>query len=103
VRVTGVATVQFGQTLFHFVLSGHTEGAGPGVNSFYDVSATWAGITALTTDDGVPVPNRFTSLSGTDWQLSQVAAVPEPSNYAMMLAGLGLVGFIVRRRKRFPE
>jgi hypothetical protein len=28
-----------------------------------------------------------------------VAAVPEASTYGMMLAGLGLVGFAVRRRK----
>lgn len=30
---------------------------------------------------------------------SVVAAVPEPATYGMMLAGLGLVGFTVRRRK----
>jgi hypothetical protein len=29
-----------------------------------------------------------------------VAAVPEPSTYALMLAGLGLVGFVARRRKK---
>lgn len=29
-----------------------------------------------------------------------VAAVPEPETYALMLAGLGLVGFAARRRKR---
>jgi hypothetical protein len=29
-----------------------------------------------------------------------VAAVPEPETYAMLLAGLGLVGFAVRRRSR---
>ncbi|MDB5809633.1 MAG: hypothetical protein JWN94_1755 [Betaproteobacteria bacterium] len=29
-----------------------------------------------------------------------VAAVPEPENYAMMLAGLGWLGFIARRRKQ---
>ncbi len=29
----------------------------------------------------------------------QVAAVPEPETYAMMLAGLGLIGFIAYRRK----
>jgi hypothetical protein len=29
-----------------------------------------------------------------------VTAVPEPSTYALMLAGLGLVGFVVRRRKQ---
>lgn len=28
-----------------------------------------------------------------------VTAVPEPETYAMMLTGLGLMGFIVRRRK----
>lgn len=29
----------------------------------------------------------------------QVAAVPEPSEYALMAAGLGLMGFMVRRKK----
>ena len=31
--------------------------------------------------------------------LGGVAAIPEPETYAMMLAGLGLMGFIARRRK----
>ena len=30
----------------------------------------------------------------------QVAAVPEPETYAMLLAGLGLIGFMARRRKQ---
>ena len=34
-----------------------------------------------------------------DQELSAVAAVPEPETYAMMLAGLGLMGAIARRRK----
>jgi len=31
---------------------------------------------------------------------SAVAAVPEPSEYAMLLAGLGMIGFMARRNKR---
>jgi hypothetical protein len=35
-----------------------------------------------------------------DYQLTVVASpVPEPQTYAMLLAGLGLMGFMVRRRK----
>jgi hypothetical protein len=30
---------------------------------------------------------------------SSAAPVPEPETYAMMLAGLGLLGFVARRRK----
>jgi hypothetical protein len=33
-------------------------------------------------------------------QISVIPAVPEPETYAMFLAGLGLMGFIVRHRKR---
>ena len=33
-------------------------------------------------------------------QLSQVAVVPELEVYAMLLAGLGLIGFTARRRLR---
>jgi hypothetical protein len=32
----------------------------------------------------------------------EVGAVPEASSYAMMLAGLGLIGVVARRRRAFP-
>jgi hypothetical protein len=35
-----------------------------------------------------------------DVNLQVAAAVPEPESYAMMLAGLGVIGSIVRRRRR---
>ncbi|MDR5171690.1 PEP-CTERM sorting domain-containing protein [Methylobacillus flagellatus] len=34
------------------------------------------------------------------FQIDQVAAVPEPSTYAMLMLGLGAVGFAARRRKQ---
>lgn len=49
-------------------------------------------------DFGITAPEgaSLTSLSGT---LYSPAAVPEPETYTMMLAGLGLMGFMARRRK----
>ena len=38
--------------------------------------------------------------SGVDRMIQITAAVPEPETYAMLLAGLGLIGTIVRRRRR---
>lgn len=42
-------------------------------------------------------------LSQLDWNVSQtltIASVPEPETYAMLLAGLGLMGAVARRRKQ---
>ena len=38
--------------------------------------------------------------SVSEFQAQGVAAVPEPETYAMMLAGIGLLGFVVRRKKQ---
>lgn len=52
----------------------------------------WSGLSKVTMSDG-----NFTSQTAID-NLT-VSAVPEPETYAMLLAGLGLIGTIARRRK----
>lgn len=46
----------------------------------------------------LPVGVTFTTASGGTF--SPVAGVPEPETYAMLLTGLGLLGFTARRRKQ---
>jgi hypothetical protein len=43
--------------------------------------------------------NDFGSAGFSGGTLAAVTAVPEPETYAMLLAGLGLIGFTARRRK----
>jgi len=40
--------------------------------------------------------NLFSDVS---WSASLVSAIPEPETYAMLLTGLGLMGFVARRRR----
>jgi hypothetical protein len=64
----------------------------------------WDGVygSTYTLDYTTNVPASSPAFPGVGYSLhleGTVAAVPEASTYGMMLAGLGLVGFAVRRRK----
>ncbi len=41
----------------------------------------------------------FSSPNTNAFEIANVTAVPEPETYALMLAGLGVLGFVARRRK----
>lgn len=77
-----------------------------GASFLADINAARGGLFALggalTTLSGPDGQRMFAFTSNEhDVQLSlNVAAVPEPSTYALMIAGLGLVGWAARRRSR---
>lgn len=71
-----------------------------GVNDVWTVSA-----------DNLAIGNYYLQVSGSMVSTSSgsfggavaLVPVPEPETYGMMLAGLGLVGYMARRRKAEPE
>jgi hypothetical protein len=67
-------------------------GAGPA----YGALAIDTYLNAFATQSGKGITN--TTLNTADFTFT-VTAVPEPETYAMMIAGIGLVGFAARRRK----
>lgn len=69
--------------------------AGPSPYWGIGVGAAYAGGTAFVhgnQDPGLDYAFRITPTTST-------APIPEPETYAMLLAGLGLLGFVARRRK----
>ncbi len=85
-------------------LNGVQIGGASGFSSFYNFGATSGFNSGVNTLEFVVT--NFAQGSGNPTGLrveflqSSVAAVPEPETYAMLLAGLGLMGAISRRRAK---
>jgi hypothetical protein len=83
--ITQTGSFNFGGTTYGTSYSFSLNSAATSHTLTYDLAQ--AGTSTATPS----VTGSFTS--------QQVAAVPEPETYAMMLAGLGALGFLGRRRK----
>ena len=47
----------------------------------------------------VPVKDIYNYQPSGAFQVTEIAAVPEPATWAMMIVGFGLVGYVMRRRR----
>jgi hypothetical protein len=82
---TGNGGTSFAQFASGFAPFSITSGFAIGLNTLDFIVSNGGGPTALRVE-----------MTGT----AAISAVPEPETYAMLLAGLGLLGFAARRRKR---
>ncbi len=83
-----------------------------------DGSGTSFSLGSYADQDSAPLAYRFDDVAAGTYQLlvsgsssgfsamrsvSDISAVPEPESYAMLLAGLGVLGFVGRRRSVYME
>lgn len=91
IRVINVWDVNMDGSLTAVGVPGMENGPFPGFNAAFNLNLNDSGICVLTWPCAYP-PG--------EWPGLPVPEVPEAETYAMMLAGLGLVGFVARRRKQ---
>ena len=97
--ITGPST---GRNYSYGFRNAFTSDGGLTTSGYYDIGASSfsmdiSGIGRGFGDGGLTAPGAAFTVSMID---APVAAIPEPETYAMLLAGLGLLGFMARRRKQ---
>lgn len=84
-----------GSTSFEFDSTGSLRFSVPIDSSSFASRSLTANYLQLTSQDG-----GSTSISNAKFKVNVTAAVPEPATYAMLLAGIGVLGFMGRRHKK---
>ncbi|MGH8762740.1 MAG: PEP-CTERM sorting domain-containing protein, partial [Nitrosospira sp.] len=77
---------------------GYSEAA-DGYSHAFITGPDGMGMTDLNSIADLPAGVYLTSASAINNQGQVIATIPEPASYALMLAGLGLVGFMTRGKK----
>ena len=98
-----ISDVGFGSyetwTIIGDLVTGY-NGLGGGTNDFYmDLYPSWSGPQIFLTYTTASQPGFWMSTSYSRTLTELTSAVPEPETYAMLLAGLGLMGLVARRHK----
>lgn len=86
-----------GNTVNHAFL--FSNGAMTDLNSLIDPASGWGLTSAFDINDAGQIVGSGT-MAGQDYAFL-LTPIPEPETYAMLLAGLAVVGVAVRRHKRF--
>ncbi|MFM2057207.1 MAG: hypothetical protein RLY71_1592 [Pseudomonadota bacterium] len=84
-----------GSTSFEFDSTGSLRFTVPIDSSSFASRSLAANYLQLTSQDG-----GSTSISNARFKINVTAAVPEPTTYAMLLAGMGVIGFMGSRQKK---
>lgn len=107
VAVDSGSAAYAGKSTFKDTINGflNFSNAGTLANDSFASGLGFMRIDALATGTAASVYNEYMDGSAVNVWLDSantlhIAAVPEPSEYAMLLAGLGMIGFMARRNKR---
>ena len=95
---TETVDVNFGTTTERFILASE-DGFSHHTMNFTAISTGLATFEYLNNQFGTNIGNNEGNHIGALLDNVAVTSVPEPESYAMFMAGLGLMGFIARRRK----
>ena len=87
------STMLYGDTVVAFHWGNFPGGGAGNVSALYRFNAGTAGVDVFSITAGAQ------GLSNAAVFVTSVTAVPEPETYALLLAGLGLVGFMAKRRR----